>query len=114
MAYEKVKYNNDYNKSNYERLNILVKKGMKGYIEQRAKENYNSINQYVNALINIDLESNDYIKNFSGEEQFILNQYKYGTEEARKLIFDAALKADSLNENANKQKVFNKIINTNQ
>lgn len=113
MAYEKIKYNNEYNKTNYERLNILVKKGMKEYIEQRAKENYNSINQYVNALINSDLEANEYTRNYSADEQFIINQYKYGTEESRKLIFEAAIKADTLNENANKQKVFNKVINMN-
>lgn len=109
MSYNKTKYNNEYNKTNYERLNILVKKGMKDYIEERAKEKFNSINQYVNSLIITDLEKHD-IKSTT-EEEFIINQYRYGTEEARKLIYNAAIKADELNYKAGKEKQYNKVIN---
>lgn len=111
MAYNKTKYNNEYNKTNYERLNILVKKGMKEYIGLRAKETFGSINQYVNALIQMDLEKTCTQSTTSPNEQFILDQYKYGTEEARKIIFDAAVKADKLNYEAGKEQLFNKVVN---
>lgn len=111
MAYNKTKYNNEYNKTNYERLNILVKKGMKEYIGLRAKETFGSINQYVNALIQMDLEKTYTQSTTSPNEQFILDQYKYGTEEARKIIFDAAIKADKLNYEAGKEQLFNKVVN---
>lgn len=110
MPYNKTKYNNEYNKANYERLNILVKKGMKEYIGLRAKETFGSINQYVNALIQMDLEKT-YTQSPSPNEQFIINQYKYGTEEARKIILDAAVKADELNHKAGKEQLFNKVVN---
>lgn len=115
MPYNKTKYNNDYNKNNYERLNILVKKGMKEYIEKRAKNNYGSINQYVNALINKDLDSNDYANApLNSEEQFIINQYRFGTDEARKTIYLASIKADEINSNYGKDKIYNERVSENK
>lgn len=57
MAYEKVKYNNEYNKQAYDRLNIQVPKGQKAVIEAHWKSlGYKSLNAYVNALIQADME----------------------------------------------------------
>lgn len=57
MAYEKVKYNNEYNKQAYDRLNIQVPKGQKAVIETHWKSlGYKSLNAYVNALIQADME----------------------------------------------------------
>ena len=111
MAYEKVKYNNEYNKQTYERLNILVKKGMKEQIEKRVKGNYNSINAYVNALIKSDIER----ITPEPEEQTIINLYRYGSPEAKEIIWNAAMKADKSMTKEEKNKYFdlynNKVIN---
>ena len=38
MSYDKVKYNNEYNKQTYDRLNIQVPKGRKAIIEEHYKK----------------------------------------------------------------------------
>ena len=59
MGYNKVKYNNDYNKTAYDRLNIQVKKGKKEIIEKHWKaKGYKSLNAYVNDLITKDMDQN--------------------------------------------------------
>lgn len=56
MSYDKVKYNNEYVKNNYDRLNIQVPKGQKAIIEAHWKsKGYHSLNSYVNDLINKDM-----------------------------------------------------------
>jgi len=56
MSYNKVQYNNEYNKTAYDRLNIQVPKGQKAIIEKhwRAKGD-KSLNSYVNDLIAKDM-----------------------------------------------------------
>lgn len=83
MAYEKVKYNNEYNKQSYERLNIQVKKGQKAIIEEyRKSKGYSSLNSYINHLIykdmgisenkqNINIENNHGI--IMGDNQGTIN-----------------------------------------
>lgn len=54
--YDKVKYNNEYNKQTYDRLNIQVPKGQKAVIEEHWRsKGYKSLNAYVNDLINKDM-----------------------------------------------------------
>lgn len=56
MAFDKVKYDNDYIKSNYDRLNIQVAKGQKAEIEMHWKaKGYKSLNTYINDLIKADM-----------------------------------------------------------
>lgn len=57
MSYDKVKYNNAFNKEAYDRVSINFPKGQKAVIEEhwRAK-GYKSLNSYVNALIKADME----------------------------------------------------------
>ena len=56
MSYDKVKYNNEFNKQAYDRLNIQVAKGRKAIIEEHWKaKGYKSLNSYVNALIEQDM-----------------------------------------------------------
>ena len=51
-------YKNDFNKKNYDRLNIQVPKGQKAAIEEHwRKRGYKSLNTYVNDLIDRDMES---------------------------------------------------------
>lgn len=57
MAYEKIQYNNEYNKANYDRCIFNVPKGRKIAIEEHYKAmGYKSLNAYVNALISADME----------------------------------------------------------
>ena len=56
MPYDKVKYNNEFNRQAYDRLNIQVPKGHKTIIEAHWKaQGYKSLNSYVNALIDADM-----------------------------------------------------------
>lgn len=57
MPYEKIQYNNEYNKANYDRCIFNVPKGRKIAIEEHYKaQGYKSLNAYVNALISADME----------------------------------------------------------
>ena len=56
MGYDKVKYNNQYNKENYARLSIQVPKGEREYIDTHWKsKGYKSFNSYVMDLIRKDM-----------------------------------------------------------
>lgn len=60
MAYKKtdklIKYNNDYNKANYDRINLMVAKGKKDLIRQAAQANGETVNTFINRLIDAELE----------------------------------------------------------
>ncbi len=49
--YDKVKYNNQYNKETYDRITLLVKKGRKAEIKAAAEKRGESINSFVNRAI---------------------------------------------------------------
>lgn len=60
MAYKKtdklIKYNNDYNKANYDRINLMVAKGKKEVIQAAAQAQGVSVNTFINSLIDKELE----------------------------------------------------------
>lgn len=59
MSFEKVKYNTQYNKDNYTEIKFRVPKGRKAIIEAHWKsKGYKSLNNYVNTLIDRDMEEN--------------------------------------------------------
>lgn len=59
MSFDKVKYDNDYAKNNYDRIPINVPKGQKEVIKFHAKKKgFESINAYINDLIRKDLYEN--------------------------------------------------------
>lgn len=56
MTFNKMKYDNDYQKENYDRIILNVKKGEKDKIKEYAKiKGYESMNQYINSLIRQDM-----------------------------------------------------------
>lgn len=58
--FDKVKYNNEYNKQTYDRCIFNVPKGQKVVIENHLKAlGYKSLNAYVNDLIKRDMENSE-------------------------------------------------------
>ena len=59
MAYknkhEAIKYNNEFNKNAYDRINLTVPKGKKDIIQATAKANKESVNAFINRLIDAEL-----------------------------------------------------------
>lgn len=52
-----IKASNKYNKNNYERIEIVVKKGEKAKIKDYAENKGKSTNAYITGLIYKDMES---------------------------------------------------------
>ena len=89
------KYKNDFNKENYDRLNIQVPKGKKEEIKAHQKtRGYKSINDYINSLIKNDMEGTP-MNTLTNEEEFILNRFRYGSDEDRESLWSKALEIDS-------------------
>ena len=49
--FDQIKYQNDYIKKNYDRLNLTFPKGEKEAIKAKAKEAGQSINEYIYAAV---------------------------------------------------------------
>ena len=47
MAYDKIKYNNGFNKENYDRIEFIVPKGRKPELKQFAKSKGRSVSEIV-------------------------------------------------------------------
>ncbi len=52
-----VKYTNEFNKQAYDRVSLMLKKGKKEIIQQKAKENGESVNAFINRAIDLLLEN---------------------------------------------------------
>lgn len=51
--FNKVKYDNDFQKNNYDRINLLVKKGKKEELKIHcSKFGYKSLNDFINKAVN--------------------------------------------------------------
>lgn len=55
-AFDQISYINEYNKEKYDRITILVPKGKKEQIREKAKAEGKSVNEYIIGAINL-LES---------------------------------------------------------
>lgn len=56
MAYDKIKYNNEYNKENYADIKLRLPKDMKKDVEDHFQsKGYTSMNSYIKALIEADM-----------------------------------------------------------
>lgn len=60
MAYKDkkntIKYNNEFNKQAYDRINLTVPKGQKEVIHVAAERTGESVNGFINRIINAELE----------------------------------------------------------
>ena len=60
MAYKDktnaIKYNNEFNKQAYDRISLMVAKGKKELIQEKAKANGESLNAFINRAIDLLLD----------------------------------------------------------
>ncbi|MFR2430755.1 MULTISPECIES: hypothetical protein [Hungatella] len=57
---KKSEYDNQYAKENYDRIIVQVKKGKRESIKEYAKKNgYESLNAYINTLIDTDMKAGE-------------------------------------------------------
>lgn len=49
--YDKIKYNNEFNKNNYDSLRIVVPKGIKSKLQKYCKQQGISLNKLINNFI---------------------------------------------------------------
>lgn len=60
MAYKKtdklIKYNNQFNKDNYDRISLMIPKGKKELIQLCAKVDGESVNGFINRLIDAEID----------------------------------------------------------
>ncbi len=54
-AFNQIEYMNQYNRTNYDRINLTMPKGKKAIVKERAAALKKSVNEYINDLINEDL-----------------------------------------------------------
>lgn len=61
MAYKNksdaVKYNNEYNKKSYDRINFIVPKGYREVIRDAANANGESVNEFILRLVRDEIEN---------------------------------------------------------
>jgi hypothetical protein len=61
MPYKKtdklIKYNNDFNKENYDRVSLMLPKGKKERIQEYVKQTGESVNGFINRLIDRELDN---------------------------------------------------------
>ncbi len=53
--FNQIAYQNDYIKEKYDRINLTVPKGRKEEIKKRAASEGKSVNEYINSLIDSDM-----------------------------------------------------------
>lgn len=58
-TFNQVAYMNEYNRNNYDRVNLTMPKGKKAIVKERAAGLKKSVNEYINDLINADLEQKE-------------------------------------------------------
>ena len=51
QKFDQITYQNEYIKEKYDRVNLTVRKGMKEIIRKAAKDNGQSVNEYINEAI---------------------------------------------------------------
>lgn len=57
--YDKIKYNNAFNKEKYDRISLMVKSGKKAVIKSKAEELGMKTNEFINKAIDLVLNNED-------------------------------------------------------
>ncbi len=55
-TFNQIKYQNEYNKDNYDRITIMVPKGTKVILQILAKRHNLSLNAYINKLLEEEIQ----------------------------------------------------------
>ena len=57
--FNQIQYQNQYNKEKYDRVNLTMPKGKKDLLKTAAAERNMSVNEFINALIDKELNSSN-------------------------------------------------------
>ena len=81
MANNKVKYNNEYNKGHYDRINLMIAKGYKERIKEKADSLVVGLSEYIFTLICNDLDGattdiKEQKQGFSDEDMALLKKWQ--------------------------------------
>lgn len=108
MAYDKIEYNANYTKTKYDTFNVRVPKGYKEEIVNFLKAcEYPSLNAYITTLIRNDMNIvSKRLSSLSGDEQFIVNCYRYANEEQKERMTHLACEIDNRLTREEKEKLF--------
>lgn len=109
MTFNKVEYNNEYNKRKYADIKIRVPKEHKEEIETYYKKaGYNSLNSYVTTLIQNDMDiTHKEMEKMDTDEKYLVNCYRYASEQDKAELRNLASKIESKLSQLEKQKLFN-------
>lgn len=107
--FNQAKYIQEYQKEKYDRCIFNVPKGHKAEITAYYKEcGYNSLNAYVNTLIQNDMDiASKEMEKLDTDEKYLVNCYRYASEEDKAEIRNLASKIESKLSQLEKQKLFN-------
>lgn len=107
--FNQAKYIQEYQKEKYDRCIFNVPKGHKAEITAFYKEcGYNSLNAYVNTLIQNDMDIvHKEMNKLDADEKYLVNCYRYAGEEDKKELMELACKIEGKLSQLEKQKLFN-------
>ena len=107
--FNQAKYIQEYQKEKYDRCIFNVPKGHKAEITAFYKEaGYSSMNNYVTTLIQNDMDiTHKELEKLDTDEKYIVNCYRYASEEDKAEIRNLASKIESKLSQLEKQKLFN-------
>lgn len=94
----RTKYKNNYNKNNYDRINLVLPKGEKAKLKEECENMDMSINEYIKLLIQEDLKTGESklkikICGFSDEDNKILDKWQVA-QKYRIMIQDFSITND--------------------
>lgn len=75
--FNQIKYQNEYNKEKYDRMSIMLPKGKRAIIKNRANNLSLSVNAYINRIVDNDISSSIPLSSFSiNNRRYLGNKYK--------------------------------------
>lgn len=79
------KYKNEYNRNNYDRINLVVPKGQKDILKKQCDDMGMSINEYIKLLIQDDMKTGssrlkDKMTGFTEEQYIMMDKWQVPTK----------------------------------